>query len=322
MSDHQRQIRVPVRFREDGTLHYFYGGLVPDVEPGTIGELVIPEASLTDPADVRRVKCGYLVEFVPVGAAVRFAVDAGDAPAELVQHVEKGSPLPSADKPHAVAVEMREPAMLRLRAGKPATLEDARCWIPSLGVDADGLSEAYRLVSERFEPNRLSHSGNVFRLGYCRLDKTWCRLDDLRREHEATFDMRESRVGAEVLEALPSRVGAVLQAAWTGQFVSPEKLGDILHRYRRKLQRLHEASDLADVDTAYRLIDECEAMLDSVPAGAVSEYRRLVQAAVTYLIHEDDEESDTQSLVGFDDDALVVRTIAATIERSLTGGDS
>ena len=322
MDDHKPQIHIPVRFRVDGRLQYFYGGAIPPVAPGTTGELVIPEASLADPADVRRVKAGKSVEMLPAGATVRLVVDGGDAPAELATHLEDGSQLPSADKPHAVEVKMREPAVLRLRASRPATIEDARCWIPSLGVEAQSLSHAYRLVSESFEPNRLSHTGDVFRLGYGRLDNRWRCLDDLRRDQEAPFDMRVSRVGSRVLDALPPRVGAVLQTAWIGRLASPKDLGDALHRYRRKLQRLHEESDLADVETAYRLIADCESMLDSVSTGAAQEHHRLVQAAVRYLIRDDDEESDTQSLVGFDDDALVVRTIAAVIERDLPGDDS
>lgn len=313
VDDHNPRIHIPVRFLADGSLQYFYGGAVPEVAPGTTGDMIVPEASLRDPADIRRVKGGNAVQMLPAGTVVRFLVDGDDAPAELATHLEDARQLPSADKPHAVEVKMRDPAVLRLRAGRPATIDDARCWIPSLGVEAHSLSHAYRLVSERFEPSRLSNTGNIFQLGYGRLDKMWRRLDDLRREHEAPFDMRGSQIGSNVLGALPSRVGAVLQTTWVGPLQSPKDLSDALHQYRQKLRRLHEASDLADVETAFRLIDDCESLLDSISTGAVQDHHRLVQAAVMYLIREDDEESDTQSLVGFDDDALVVRTVAGAI---------
>jgi hypothetical protein len=315
VGDHKKHIRVPVRFDADGQIEYFYGGAVPKIAPGTIGDLVIPEASLTDPADVRRLDRGHQVELLPAGASVLFAVDGNDAPAELAKHLKDGTQLPSAGKPHAVEVQLREPAVLHLRASKPATLEGVTCWIPSLKVEVESLNHAYRLVSEKFEPNRMSHTGDVFRLGYCPLGKTWRRLDNLRREREAPYEMPLSQIGSEVLEALPSRVGAVLRTSWIGRLESPGSLRDALHQYRLKLRRLREASELADIETGYRLIDASQAMLDSISVRTSEEHHRLIQAAVKYLVREEDEESDTQSLVGFNDDALVVQTISEMIER-------
>lgn len=318
VSDHDKYIHVPVRFGADGKIEYFFGGAVPEIAPGTTGDLVIPEAALTNPADVRRLQTGHHVELLPVGASVLFAVDGKDAPAELVKHLKDGSPLPSAGKPHAVEVQLREPAVLHLRAGKPATLEAARCWIPSLAIQAESLSAAYRVVSERFEPTLMSHTGDVFRRGYYALGKTWRRLDDLRREREATYEMPLSQIGSDVLKALPSSVGAVLRTSWIGRLESPESLGEALQRYRQKLRRLGETSELADIETAYRLVDASQAMLDSISLRTSQEHHRLIQAAVKYLVREEDEESDTQSLVGFDDDALVVNTISAMIAREVS----
>ena len=85
---------------------------------------------------------------------------------------------------------LREDLKLRLRGAKPATLEDATCWIPSRPEEAKSLNHAYRLVSEKFEPQRLSHSGNVFKVGYYfELSHTWTSLDGLRSAAEASVEM-------------------------------------------------------------------------------------------------------------------------------------
>lgn len=57
--------------------------------------------------------------------------------------------------------------LLITRGTKRAVLADASCVIPALGgLKASSLNEAYRRISERFEPERRSVGGNVFRSVY------------------------------------------------------------------------------------------------------------------------------------------------------------
>ena len=64
-------------------------------------------------------------------------------------------------------VLLTEPLYLRFRGTKKATLDPAQCVVPALGgLTADSLNEAYRRISEVFEPGRRSAGGNVFRSCY------------------------------------------------------------------------------------------------------------------------------------------------------------
>jgi uncharacterized membrane protein YkvA (DUF1232 family) len=51
---------------------------------------------------------------------------------------------------------------------------------------------------------------------------------------------------------------------------------------------------------------------------ASEEHHRLVQAAVLYFVTDEDAESDTSSLIGFDDDRRVVRRVRTELGRAGT----
>ena len=73
------------------------------------------------------------------------------------------SPIPGA----FVEVLLEEPLYLWSHGTKRATLKPARCTVPALkDLRAESLNEAYRRISERFEPHRRSVGGNVFRCVY------------------------------------------------------------------------------------------------------------------------------------------------------------
>ena len=167
---------------------------------GTIGDLLVPERSITEKREVCRLQREKTVQFLPSGTVVKFAVNGSHTPAELKQHLEDVANL-GMKKSHAVPVTLDKMALvLRLRGTKPATLGRVTCWIPSLEIRAQSLNHAYRLVSEQFEPRRISHSGNVFDLGYCKQFDQWVSLDDLRKTVAAKFEMQLSRTAAQVLE--------------------------------------------------------------------------------------------------------------------------
>ena len=311
---HEKQIRFPVRCLENATFEYFYGGAPPKIAPGTVGELIIPEASLED-AEARRLK-RETVEFLPADAVILFAIDGTSASAARAECLKDASEWNHAGKPHAAEVRLKEPVTLRLRGTKPAILEAAMCWIPCLKREAESLDRAYRLVSEAFEPHQRSSSDNVLRFGYCQAHGRWRRLEELVLERQARYEMRLSQIASEVLAALPSRVADLLRLCWTGDLESSECLAGALDEYRLRMRRLCQESELIDIDTVNGLIATCEAMVASVVGRRSEEHQRLVQAAVRYLIREDDEESDTGSPSGFVDDARVVHAVAAAIERA------
>ena len=307
LSEQEKTIRIPVRIRTNGRIEYFYGGSLPKMSDGTIGDLVVPEWSITDQREVSRLQQEHVVPFLPSRSVVMFAVDGNNTPAGLKQHLQNGAIL-GIKKSHAVALTLEEnPLRLRLRGTKPATLESVTCWIPSLQMKAKSLNHAYRLVSERFEPSRISHSGNVFELGYFKSGDTYISLGDLRNATVARFEMLFSRTASKVFERLPEKIGSVLRECWGGPLQTPKTLQRDLDRWQPRLGEAHNKSALVDIQKTRELMRN---MLTSISDTTSDEHVILIQTAVKYLLREDDEENDTKSPIGFNDHALVVRTIA------------
>ena len=306
-SDQEKTVRIPVRIRTHGRIDYFYGGPLPKMREGTIGDLVVPERSITEKREVSRLQQDQVVRFLPSGSVVKFAVDGSHTPAELKQHLEDVATL-GMKKSHAVPVTLDKMALaLRLRGTKPATLGRVTCWIPSLKIRAQSLNHAYRLISEQFEPRRISHSGNVFELGYCKPFDRWVSLDALRKTIAAKFEMQLSRTAAQVLEQLSERVGSALRECWLGSLQAPEALLEEFDRWQSQLQCDYSESALVDIQTT---LEQLRAILTSISDATSEEDIRLIQAAVKYLLRESGEEHYPTSSVGFDDEVLVVRTIA------------
>ena len=42
LPEQKKTIRIPVRIRTKGGIEYFYGGALPEISDGTIGDLVVP----------------------------------------------------------------------------------------------------------------------------------------------------------------------------------------------------------------------------------------------------------------------------------------
>lgn len=76
-----------------------------------------------------------------------------------------------------------DPLYLRIRGTKTPTLEPAACVVPVLdALQVESVNEAYRRISEAFEPDRRSYGGNVFRGCYYfdAEDERWHPLGKLR----------------------------------------------------------------------------------------------------------------------------------------------
>lgn len=309
LSEQEKTVRIPVRIGADDRIEYFYGGDLPSIRDGTIGDLVVPEFSIADRREVDRLQQEHVVELLPSGSEVMFAVDRNKTPVSLKEHL-KDAPILSMNKSHAVALTLREPLRLRLRGAKHATLEGVPCWIPSLEMEARSLNHAYRLVSEQFEPNRISHSGNVFKLGYCMPEDRWISLDVLRDSATARFEMLFSRTASDVFERLSEKTGSVLRECWGGRLQTPAMLSADFDRWQSTLPEAHDESALTAIQTTHELMRK---MLSSISETTSDEHARLIQAALKFLLREQDGEHDTEPPICFDQDALVVRTIAEVL---------
>jgi hypothetical protein len=70
---------------------------------------------------------------------------------------------------------------IRIRGDQEAKLEPCSCEITALKREATSVNHAFTIISESYETQRLSHTGNVFERAYTPVGpKRWQTLDDLR----------------------------------------------------------------------------------------------------------------------------------------------
>lgn len=96
---------------------------------------------------------------------------------------------------------------------------------------------------------------------------------------------------------------------------SPETLAEKTRAYGKALESMASDGDVIDLELVGDLMARCERLLEASDEGMSEEHRRLVQSAVLYFIEDDDAESDTESLTGFDDDGAVIEAVAIAIGR-------
>ena len=175
----EKTLTIPVKVVEGG-FHYFYGGELPSLTEGTICDLIVPVWAFEDKDFLAKLEARQVEELLPKGASIFTAIssakvpgnlrDRAFTPKELSQnfggrHAEEVRQKLFANNPDPLFVEvvLKEPLLLELRGAKQGRLMRVRCAIPNLqNEEAVSLNHAYRLISEKFEPNRISHAGNVF----------------------------------------------------------------------------------------------------------------------------------------------------------------
>ena len=209
-------VRIPVRI-EKGRITYLYSRKRLPLRDGAVGELVLPAQAVLDRDWLSPLKAERPVEIVPAGESLLLAMRLRKIPAvyhgqlflpnsdRLRNHFQQPEDLHTTELPldhfdtgvlkpltwgddAFVEVKLVEPLSLVLRGTKSAILRGGECRIPVLDRQATSLNHAYTVISEVFEPERRSHTGNVFdRVRYFE-GTYWRRLDDLRADREAEYE--------------------------------------------------------------------------------------------------------------------------------------
>jgi hypothetical protein len=169
-------IEIPVVIK-NGKVEYLHGAL-PKLKEETIGRLFIPDHGFQNPKDVQQFLLTGKVELLPAKTTLR-------APMKL----RLGSAL---DDVRDEEIILEEPLELTFRGTKKPVLKDCRCTLPSLKTKARSLNEAYTKLSEKFEPHRRGHGGNVFQkvLYLPPGQHNWQPLDELRLAKQIEFQKK------------------------------------------------------------------------------------------------------------------------------------
>ena len=113
-----------------------------------------------------------------------------------------------------------------------------------------------------------------------------------------------------VMAALPSRVATFVGRLFGEVQVSPLELRRMVSDYLVSIEVMARELDYLDMQRANHIATLCHRLIDTLDGPVEQDHERLVQVAVRYFVIEDDAESDTESLIGFDDDCLVAIVVA------------
>ncbi len=119
----------------------------------------------------------------------------------------------------------------------------------------------------------------------------------------------------QVLDALPSDMRDIVKGLLQEATVELHQLEACLTEYVGELQQRAACTEFLDMELARKLVRQCQALVAGIHEDTSGEHRRLIQAAVRYLILDEDSEGDTASPIGFDDDALVIELVAKAVGR-------
>lgn len=112
-----------------------------------------------------------------------------------------------------------------------------------------------------------------------------------------------------IVAQLPESVELVFRRMMRESRRSREELRRLVATHLVRLESASREADYIDAPLAGRIANLCHRLIDTIAPPVDEDHRRVVQAAVLYFALEEDVEGDTVSLIGLDDDRLVVDAV-------------
>jgi hypothetical protein len=189
----EKKVQIPVSI-VDGQVVSFYGGPLPALREGTMGELVVPVYSVSDRKWLEVLDGQTKQVIAGVGEALWVQVNVpalSKIDEKLKKHlVADERPLQLVAGRYQVKILLLADLVLRQPGTKRALLLPCDCEIPALDGVASSLNEAYTRISQAYEVQRRGHTGNVFHKVFC---TEW--FDG--REWLVSLDTKRNRMEAE-----------------------------------------------------------------------------------------------------------------------------
>lgn len=154
-----RELHIPVLVKDNALVLRDETSL-PAFREGSKGELRIAARALDDPSLIPNFLKKEGMLFLRAHSELGAEVNPDGVLAELNNALVKRSP--SSPPYFYVPFYLEEDLQITLTTGKRGKLASCKCRIPSLGLTVRSVNEAYTRISEAFEPERRSHTGNVF----------------------------------------------------------------------------------------------------------------------------------------------------------------
>ena len=151
-------------------------------------ELVLDETHFADKDFFHSLAKQKIIEFLPLDSRLLVNIALKDQVTEDLAKFVILDDGPRGVDNGFVEIFLRQPQGLKLRGRKKALLLPCRIDVPALPEQpAASLNHAYTMISEIFEPWRISHTSNAFLKIYSHDDASgdWILLDTLRKQAEA-----------------------------------------------------------------------------------------------------------------------------------------
>jgi hypothetical protein len=187
-----KTVKIPVKIK-NGLIEFYFEGPLPEIENGTLGDLIVPSYSVKNPklkkllSEERKIpllkKDTILFVHVQVQADGKHIFRIGAIPDEGALKEDL----------NFVPISLEETLYLYLRGTKHPTLCDVKCKaIHEEDLRAKSLNHIYTLISEKYEKNRISHTGNVFKKIFYEdeIKMSLFPIDRFRHNREILFDNR------------------------------------------------------------------------------------------------------------------------------------
>lgn len=175
----KKTVRFPVKVVE-GELKFFYGGDLPTMKDGAVGELIIPEFCITSDYRLGLIQKETEKEFLAKGTVLmaRLSPKSIDPTEKFLKRMKVFPPIDGLFS----EIRLESNLCINLRGTKNPELLDCTCKIPALpDATPKSINHAFTLLSEKFETHRRSHTANVFQqVYYQNKPNHWVQLDERR----------------------------------------------------------------------------------------------------------------------------------------------
>jgi hypothetical protein len=182
--DAEKEVRLQVIMRGG---HWYWAGKEVPLETllqDTSAELRVRAGAIRD-SKIARLLCNQdEVQLLPAGTEVLMGVKVSDVPNEYLTGLRNDESCQPPNFARYVPVQLLQPLKLRKQGTKPGKLARCRCNLPTLSEKATSLNHAFTRISEVYEADRISHTGNVFERAYYQKGKHWVPLEHRREELE------------------------------------------------------------------------------------------------------------------------------------------
>ncbi len=193
-NEQDKNVVIPAVFRK-GAWHPLYGGPMPAFKEGTLAEITLPEHGFEKPEELQRFNLEDEVVILPSGSplwAVMSPHHGMGGPGLGKPKYAQTRPQDGLNRVNLVEFKILENLQLHLRGTKHAQLQPCRCELEGFPEDVAVLSvnQAYTRLSEKHEPKRKSHSGNVFTQVYFLDGKLLLPLEEARKREVINLEKK------------------------------------------------------------------------------------------------------------------------------------